>query len=179
MVTLHTILKSNLIRNSLNYIALLYAGPAVVTTKDAGDAITLLQNLAGSTFDSSQLVLTACMGFLTITEDRLQELREKHRPAIVAAAEERAKGGRVYKDPKGLATKLYSFKHDPESIVIENKTETVSGDKTGAHGTSDRASDAAKLDEILKGITVDSEVDSLPDLQEQVGCYPFRKKHYL
>ncbi|KAG8096457.1 hypothetical protein GUJ93_ZPchr0013g34091 [Zizania palustris] len=33
-------------------------GPALVTTKDAGDAITLLQSLAGSTFDSSQLVLT-------------------------------------------------------------------------------------------------------------------------
>ncbi|KAF5467191.1 hypothetical protein F2P56_017043, partial [Juglans regia] len=38
-------------------------GPALVTTKDAGDAVTLLQSLAGSTFDSSQLVLTACMGY--------------------------------------------------------------------------------------------------------------------
>lgn len=37
-------------------------GPGLVTTKDAGDAVTLLQSLAGSTFDSSQLVLTACMG---------------------------------------------------------------------------------------------------------------------
>ncbi|KAK8950336.1 hypothetical protein KSP40_PGU011837 [Platanthera guangdongensis] len=34
-------------------------GPALVTTKDAGDAVTLLQSLTGSTFDSSQLVLTA------------------------------------------------------------------------------------------------------------------------
>jgi hypothetical protein len=32
-----------------------------VTTKDAGDAVTLLQSSAGSTFDSSHLVLTACM----------------------------------------------------------------------------------------------------------------------
>ncbi|KAL8036139.1 hypothetical protein ABFX02_12G140400 [Erythranthe guttata] len=138
-------------------------GPAVVTTKDAGDAITLFQTLTGSTFDSSQLVLTACMGFLTITEDRLQELREKHRPAILAAAEERAKGGRVFKDPKGLATKLYSFKHDPESIVKENKTETDKIDKM-----TNLDSHGANLDEILNGITVDSEVDSLPDLQEQV-----------
>ncbi|PIN08045.1 Ypt/Rab GTPase activating protein [Handroanthus impetiginosus] len=143
-------------------------GPAVVTTKDAGDAITLLQTLAGSTFDSSQLVLTACMGFLTITEDRLQELREKHRPAILAAVEERAKGGRVFKDPKGLATKLYSFKNDPESIVKETKTEAVSGDKADVGEISHLDSHAANLDEILKGITVDSEVDSLPDLQEQV-----------
>ncbi|GKC32205.1 Rab-GTPase-TBC domain-containing protein [Tanacetum coccineum] len=32
-------------------------GPALVTTKDAGDAVTLLQSLAGLTFDSIQLVL--------------------------------------------------------------------------------------------------------------------------
>ncbi|KAL0426375.1 UNVERIFIED_CONTAM: Growth hormone-regulated TBC protein 6 [Sesamum latifolium] len=143
-------------------------GPAIVTTKDAGDAITLLQTLTGSTFDSSQLVLTACMGFLTITEDRLQELREQHRPTIVATVEERAKGGRVFKDPKGLATKLYSFKHNPESIVKENKNETGPGDKVDADEISDLDPDGANLDEFLKGITIDSEVDSLPDLQEQV-----------
>ncbi|KAK4432415.1 TBC1 domain family member 8 [Sesamum alatum] len=143
-------------------------GPAIVTTKDAGDAITLLQTLAGSTFDSSQLVLTACMGFLTITEDRLQELREQHRPAIVATVEERAKGGRVFKDPKGLATKLYSFKHNPESIVKENKNEAGPGDKVDAGEISDLDSHGANFDEFLKGITIDSEVDSLPDLQEQV-----------
>ncbi|XP_020549627.1 TBC1 domain family member 9B isoform X2 [Sesamum indicum] len=143
-------------------------GPAIVTTKDAGDAITLLQTLTGSTFDSSQLVLTACMGFLTITEDRLQELREQHRPAIVATVEERAKGGRVFKDPKGLATKLYSFKHNPESIVKENKNEAGPGDKVDAGEISGLDSDGANLDEFLKGITIDSEVDSLPDLQEQV-----------
>ncbi|KAG8374274.1 hypothetical protein BUALT_Bualt11G0114500 [Buddleja alternifolia] len=142
-------------------------GPAVVTTKDAGDAITLLQTLAGSTFDSSQLVLTACMGFLTITENRLQKLREKHRPAILAAVEERAKGGRVFKDPKGLATKLYSFKHDPQSIVKENKTEAGSGDKIVGK-LSNRDSNPANFDEYLKGITVDSEIDSLPDIKEQV-----------
>lgn len=168
-----TYFLNNFERNRLNYHALLSAGPAVVTTKDAGDAITLLQTLTGSTFDSSLLVLTACMGFLTITEDRLQELREKHRPAIVAAIEERAKGGRVFKDPKGLATKLYSFKHDRGSIVTENKTETGSDDKTNLGEISNIDSHSANLDEILKGITIDSEVDSLPDLQEQVGCCPF------
>ncbi|KAH9612910.1 hypothetical protein KSS87_001762 [Heliosperma pusillum] len=60
-------------------------GPALVTTKDAGDAVTLLQSLAGSTFDSSQLVLTACMGFQNVHEARLQELRDKHRPSVIAA----------------------------------------------------------------------------------------------
>ncbi|KAL6528747.1 hypothetical protein OROMI_029392 [Orobanche minor] len=143
-------------------------GPAVVTTKDAGDAITLLQTLSGSTFDSSQLVLTACIGFLTINEDRLEELRDKHRPAVLVAVEERAKGGRVFKDPKGLATKLYSFKHDPQSLVIEKKNEAGSGDKTDASEILNVDSHSANVDAFLKGITVDSEVDSLPDLQEQV-----------
>ncbi|KAK7355594.1 hypothetical protein VNO80_14854 [Phaseolus coccineus] len=53
-------------------------GPALVTTKDAGDAIRLLQSLVGSTFDSSQLVFTACMGYLAVIEAKLKQLREKH-----------------------------------------------------------------------------------------------------
>ncbi|XP_076900118.1 uncharacterized protein LOC143554164 [Bidens hawaiensis] len=75
-------------------------GPALVTTKDAGDAVTLLQSLTGSTFDSSQLVLTACMGYPNVYEERLQELRNKHRPAVQAALEERSKGLNMWKDSK-------------------------------------------------------------------------------
>lgn len=167
-----TYLLINFVWNSLSYHALLSAGPTIVTTKDAGDAITLLQTLTGSTFDSSQLVLTACMGFLAITEDRLQELREKHRPAIIAAIEERAKGGRVLKDPKSLATKLYSFKHDRGSKVKENKNEAGSDDKIDL-GEPNIGSHSGNLEEILNGITIDSEVDSVPDLQEQVDSCPF------
>ncbi|KAI5639458.1 hypothetical protein M9H77_00599 [Catharanthus roseus] len=135
-------------------------GPAIVTTRDAADAISLLQSLTGSTFDSSQLVLTACMGFLSVTEDRLQALREKHRPAVLAATEERLKGERIWRDPKGLATKLYSFKRDPESVTTESKLGKVSG--------SAAESDANYGDEFLRSLTNDSEVNSLPDLQEQV-----------
>ncbi|BFG36062.1 hypothetical protein CerSpe_223360 [Prunus speciosa] len=139
-------------------------GPALVTTKDAGDAITLLQSLAGSTFDSSQLVLTACMGFLAITETRLQELRDKHRPAVLAVVEERSKTGQVWKDSKGLASKLYSFKHDP--IVTEEKNTTEEGTTDGY--VSHLKSGSRNLDELLSGTSVDSEVDSLPELQDQV-----------
>ncbi|KAJ7977030.1 TBC1 domain family member 8B-like isoform X2 [Quillaja saponaria] len=135
-------------------------GPSLVTRKDAGDAITLLQSLAGSTFDSSQLVLTACMGFLAVTEARLQELRDKHRPAVLVALEERNKKGRVWNDSKGLASKLYSFKHDPGS---EERKTTGGGDVL-----TDEDSRSSDLDELLNGISVDSEADSLPDLQEQV-----------
>ncbi|KAL5743080.1 hypothetical protein ACOSP7_029812 [Xanthoceras sorbifolium] len=134
-------------------------GPSLITTKDAGDAITLFQSLAGSTFDSSQLVFTACMGYLGVTEARLQELRVKHRPAVQLVVEERSKGGRVWKDSKGLASKLYSFKHDRGSPKKGNKT-TIDGDISHSEPPT------SNLDELLSGLN--SEVDSLPDLQEQV-----------
>ncbi|KAF3598708.1 hypothetical protein F2Q69_00032728 [Brassica cretica] len=38
-----------------------------------------------------QLVFTACMGYQDLNESRLQELRSKHRPAVMAAFEERLK----------------------------------------------------------------------------------------
>ncbi|KAI4300209.1 hypothetical protein L6164_033610 [Bauhinia variegata] len=141
-------------------------GPALVTTKDAGDAITLLQSLAGSTFDSSQLVFTACMGYLAVTEAKLQELREKHRPSVVVVVEERSKKGRVWKDSKGLATKLYSFKHDRGPLVEEKKTEGGDGETDEDKLQAKRHS--SNLDELLNSLNVDSELDSLPDLQEQV-----------
>ncbi|XP_058215508.1 uncharacterized protein LOC131326668 isoform X2 [Rhododendron vialii] len=142
-------------------------GPAVVTTKDAGDAITLLQSLAGSTFDSSQLVLTACMGFVAVTEGRLQELREKHRPAVLEAIEERSKG-QVSRNSKGLATKLFSFKHDPGTPTKETNSKAESGDKLMDGSISHLECHSAKLDDFLSGATIESEVDSLPDLEEQV-----------
>jgi hypothetical protein len=119
-----------------------------------------LQSLAGSTFDSSQLVLTACIGYLAVTEARLLQLREKHRPAVLVVVEERSKGGRVWKGSKGLASKLYSFKHDPGSLVEEKKVSE--GDKSLLESHS------SNLDDLLSGLSVDPEVDSLPDLQEQV-----------
>ncbi|KAL5067927.1 hypothetical protein RYX36_018814 [Vicia faba] len=143
-------------------------GPALVTTKDAGDAITLLQSLVGSTFDSSQLVFTACMGFLGVTEARLQELRVKHRPSVLEVIEERSRKGRVWKDSKGIATKLYSFKHDPESLV-EEKKDNDKGDMVADKDVQlDLESHSSNLDELLNSLNIDSKMDSLPDLQEQV-----------
>ncbi|XWS43656.1 hypothetical protein CRYUN_Cryun16bG0121900 [Craigia yunnanensis] len=139
-------------------------GPALVTTKDAGDAITLLQSLAGSTFDSSQLVLTACIGFLSVTDAKLQELREKHRPTVLQVVEERTTRGRVLKDSKGLASKLYSFKQDRGSLLEETKP--VEGLADG--DTSKLEPCSSNLDELLCSLNADSEIDSLPDLQEQV-----------
>ncbi|KAJ6429046.1 hypothetical protein OIU84_020645 [Salix udensis] len=130
-------------------------GPALVTTKDAGDAVTLLQSLAGSTFDSSQLVLTACMGYQNVNETRLQELRNKHRQAVIAMAEERTRGLQALRDSQGLATKLYNFKHDRKSILMETteKTSELSRSESGS----------TNVDEALISLTGDAEIDSVPD----------------
>ncbi|CAL5210324.1 unnamed protein product [Lathyrus oleraceus] len=128
-------------------------GPALVTTKDAGDAVTLLQSLAGSTFDSSQLVLTACMGYQNINEVRLQQLRNKHRPAVIAAIEERSKGLKALRDAKGLASKLFE----------QSKTVQVLGNLSRSESGSTNA------DEILISLTGEGEIDSAPDLPEQIA----------
>lgn len=148
---------SNLLGITLMLLLCIFIGPAIVTAKDAGDAVTLLQSLAGSTFDSSQLVFTACMGYQPVNEMRLQELRNKHRPSVIAAMEERSRGLRVWKDSKSLATKLYSFKRN------ENVGETNSNGDMQFTG-----SDLTTCDGEFGALEVDTEVDSLPDLQEQV-----------
>ncbi|XVF23736.1 hypothetical protein REPUB_Repub13aG0065300 [Reevesia pubescens] len=143
-------------------------GPALVTTKDAGDAVTLLQSLAGSTFDSSQLVLTACMGYQNVNEKRLHELREKHRSAVIAAVEERSKGLQAWKGSQGLASKLYNFKHDPKSMLMEtNKTGQLVDSQTNGD-LSRSESGSTNADEVLISLKGDAELDAVPDLQEQV-----------
>jgi len=140
-------------------------GPALVTTKDAGDAITLLQSLAGSTFDSSQLVLTACMGFQSVGEMGLQELRKKHRPEILTAMEERSKDRGSWKDKKGLATKLYSFKHDPSFVCSPVKSkEGLDGSKVNGE------TGPANLETYLSTSSIlDNDLDQGVDLQDQVS----------
>lgn len=116
----------------------------------------MLQSLAGSTFDSSQLVLTACMGYQNVNEERLQDLRNKHRPAVEAALEERSKGLEMWRDSQGLASKLYGFK--------ENKSES----KMTNGGLSRMNSESSNTDELLLGVSGDVEINSVPDLQAQV-----------
>ncbi|KAG9158834.1 hypothetical protein Leryth_017869 [Lithospermum erythrorhizon] len=142
-----------------------FYGPALVTTKDAGDAISLLQSLAGSTFDSSQLVLTASMGFQNVDEFRLQKLRNKHRPTVKAAVEERVKGLRVWKDSQGLTSKLCNLKHDSVSIFGNNKTDQVDRQSSDI---SECDSASANVDELYMSLAGTVETDRLPDLQEQV-----------
>ncbi|XP_039022256.1 EVI5-like protein [Hibiscus syriacus] len=134
--------------------------PAIVTTKDAADAITLLQSLAGSTFDSSQLVLTACMGFLAVTDDKLNKLREKHRQTVLMIVGERAKGSQVSEDSKRIASKLYSFKQNRG----QDETDPADDDRN-MFKLEPRFSG---LDELLCSLNSDLEVGTFPSLQDQV-----------
>ena len=138
-----------------------------MTTKDAGDAVTLLQSLAGSTFDSSQLVLTACMGYQAVNETRLQDLRKKHRPAVLAAMEERTKGLHAWRDSHGLASKLYSFKHGPDSLLSEANPTEGSGDTHRNGHLHLSESDSTIMEGFLSNLTMDAESDSEPDLKGQ------------
>uniref|UniRef100_A0A453FVK8 Rab-GAP TBC domain-containing protein n=1 Tax=Aegilops tauschii subsp. strangulata TaxID=200361 RepID=A0A453FVK8_AEGTS len=139
-------------------------GPALVTTKDAGDAVTLLQSLAGSTFDSSQLVLTACMGYQAVDEARLQDLRNKHRPSVLSSMENRAKGLLAWRSTNGLASKLYNFKRDTEplvSISTEQLNDSTDGD-------ANQETSSGNIDDMYHGLTVNTEIDSMPDPKDQV-----------
>lgn len=137
-----------------------------MTTKDAGDAVTLLQSLAGSTFDSSQLVLTARMGYQSVNETGLQDLRNKHRPSVILSMEERAKGLGVCKE-SGLASKLYNFKRETEPLVSINDSADQMSDV--ADGDVNQEGDSGDIDDMYGALTVNSEIDSLPDPKDQVA----------
>uniref|UniRef100_A0ACD5ZTG5 Uncharacterized protein n=1 Tax=Avena sativa TaxID=4498 RepID=A0ACD5ZTG5_AVESA len=64
-------------------------GPSLMDTKHACDAVMLLRSLASSTLDSNQLVSTACEGYQSVSETVLQELRNKHKPSVIASVKER------------------------------------------------------------------------------------------
>ncbi|OVA09945.1 Rab-GTPase-TBC domain [Macleaya cordata] len=146
-----------------------YGSPALVTTKDAGDAITLLQSLTGSTFDSSQLVLTACMGYQAINETRLQQLRDKHRPSVTASLEERSKGLRVMRGSQGLASNIYNLKHDPGSKILKTNTTEGISDTQSNGNVSVLEYGSTNLDDFLNSLTGNADLSSAPDRHEQVA----------
>ncbi|CAM6094880.1 unnamed protein product [Calypogeia fissa] len=107
--------------------------PALAATRDAGDAIATLQSMAGNTFDSSQLVLMACMGFQMVTESRLQELRLKHRPDVLAALEERSIELHLWRNSNSAMTQklpyLYNVENPSGDSLLIKKSIVVSEEK--------------------------------------------------
>jgi hypothetical protein len=103
------------------------------------------------------------MGFQSVKEMGLRELRKKHRPEIIAAMEERSKDRNSWKDKKGLATKLYSFKHDLSSVCPQVDS------KEGADGLQVNGdSGSTTLENYLTSSALENELDEGIDLQEQV-----------
>jgi len=107
------------------------------------------------------------MGYPAVTEARLNELRDKHLPSVLVVIEERSMKGRALKDSKGIATKLYSFKHDRGSRVEERKTTEES--VAVADASVQLESHSSNLNEMLNSLNVDSELEALPDPQDQVA----------
>lgn len=115
--------------------------------------------------------MTACISFSNVTEDILQNLRNKHRPDVVAAVQERIKGQPARKSSKQLATKLYSFKHERESPMRELSIKKVKTDKNVDKDILDLMSPLKQDGPPNNPLATD--VDSLPDLQDQVGANPY------
>ena len=106
----------------------------------------------------------------------MQELRNKHRPSVISSIKDRAKGLAVWTDTDGLTTKLYNFKRDPEPLVsISDSADQLSdvGD-----GDANQESDLGNMDDIYGGVTVNAEIDSLPDPKDQVDFSIIFSKSY-
>lgn len=82
----------------------LVAAEALVQESDNGAVLLKLQSMGETTFDSTNLVWSACHGFLTVNEELLQPLRERHRPAVIAALQKRSLDTRKWRTAKLDAT---------------------------------------------------------------------------
>jgi len=85
------------------------AAGALMLQRDTGDAVAMLQSMGEATFDSSQLVLAACLGFHDVHEDRLEQLRNHHRPSVLLALHERSLELHLWRTTNGFATKTGSL----------------------------------------------------------------------
>lgn len=89
-----------------------------------------------------------------LNESRLQVLRNKHRPAVEAALEERSKG-------------LLMLKENKPGVKLSNGV------------LSRMSSESSNGDELYLGVSEDVEINSLPDLQEQVFSFSIRNSNVL
>lgn len=108
------------------------------------------------------------MGYQSVTEAKLQELQAKHRPAVIAAIDERSKELRIWRDSQGLVSKLYGFKQDP-GPVLSNSQCMESLDEMRKSGASCLLEcGSTNVDELICSLTGETDSSTEPDLQEQV-----------
>lgn len=84
------------------------AAATLLQLRDNGDVLSMLQSMGETTFDSSQLVLSACLGFQEIDEGRLQKLRSRHRPTVIAEMHKRSLDIRKWRTTNATATQAIS-----------------------------------------------------------------------
>ncbi|CAK9235809.1 unnamed protein product [Sphagnum troendelagicum] len=113
--------RTMLFRTALALVEV-HAG-ALMQQRDAGDAVALLQTMAGATFDSSQLILTACLGFQSIDETQLLALRSQHRPGVLLALHERSLEVRAWRASSGFSSNngLSNGKTDDDMLPSATK----------------------------------------------------------
>ncbi|XP_024389545.1 uncharacterized protein [Physcomitrium patens] len=110
--------RSMLFRTGLALIEI-HAG-ALLQQRDTGDAVATLQSMGETTFDSSELVLLACLGFQEFNEKLLQELRTKHRPVVLAALDERSMELNLWRSANGIGSKLDKLRTSFDRAIIAN-----------------------------------------------------------
>lgn len=121
------------------------AAEALVQERDNGAVLLKLQSMGETTFDSSQLVLSACYGFPTIDEELLQSLRDRHRPAVIAALHKRSLDTRQWRTAKLDTTTNGSLPAvDLPTTAVDELRSTVeaqfSGQNCVLNGTDEESS---------------------------------------
>jgi hypothetical protein len=134
--------------------------------RDTGDAVTMLQSMGEATFDSSQLVLAACLGFHDVHEDRLEQLRNHHRPSVLSALHERSLELHLWRSKNGVATKAGSLVQQVVggSLPFTNPVISLQAKLGHFEPASESNSDVSLLGLGLN----DDEESGRVDLQEQV-----------
>jgi len=134
--------------------------------RDTGDAVAMLQSMGEATFDSSQLVLAACLGFSDVHEVRLEQLRNQHRPSVLSALHERSLELHLWHSTNGVSAKTGSLvdqtvgRSPPlrnSMISVQEKLKHVSKPGTGRD-----------LDILLERVDLNVEEAGSMDLREQV-----------
>ncbi|XP_024359488.1 uncharacterized protein [Physcomitrium patens] len=79
--------RSMLFRTAM---ALLKTHADELIQRDNEGVLSLLQSMGETAFDSNELIILACTEFRMIDDEKLEKLRSKHRPALIASLHQRS-----------------------------------------------------------------------------------------
>ncbi|CAM6034669.1 unnamed protein product [Sphagnum compactum] len=134
--------------------------------RDTGDAVAMLQSMGEATFDSSQLVLAACLGFSDVHEDRLEQLRNQHRPSVLSALHERSLELHLWHSTNGVAAKTGSLVNQTVGRSLPLRNSMISVQEKLEHVS--KPGMGRDLDILLERVDLNVEEAGSMDLREQV-----------